>query len=400
VVLPIGDAPNPRGVPVVNYLLIAANVAVYLLVAVPLGSQHPASNDPTLQAYLRAMSESIHDRAALYQVVRDVSAYDLVVFTWGFRPVAPSLVDLFTCMFLHAGFLHLFGNMLFLWIYGDNVEHRLGHVRYLFWYLATGIAATLFHVLGAPHSQIPLVGASGAISGILGFYFVWFPRNRVRLLWLLPPFVMQVFEVPARLVLGIYLVLENLLPYLIVRGDAGVAHGAHIGGFVAGLLAAWLMDRFAMGARPAEFAEAPQVSLRRDPDWPARIASAIDRGRMEDAAVDYFEVPSHASAGILTPEHSLALARWLRDHGHHDAALVVARRHLRDFPRGPGLADAQVVAGDALMAADQPTPAYQYYLGALDQNPDPATASAARRGIAAVEARQKRQIGRPHARPA
>src|SRR5262249_56519789 len=105
--------------------------------------------------------------------------------------------------------------------------------RYLICELATGIAATRFHVLGAPHSQIPLVGASGAISGVLGFYFVWFPRNRVRLLWLLPPFVMQVFEVPARLVLGVYLVLENLLPYLIVRGDAGVAHGAHIGGVVA-----------------------------------------------------------------------------------------------------------------------------------------------------------------------
>jgi rhomboid family protein len=400
VVLPIGDAPNPRGVPVVNYLLIAANVAVYLFVAIPLGSQHPASNDPTLQEYLRAMSESIHDRAALYRIVRDVSAYDLVVFTWGFRPAAPSLVDLFTCMFLHAGFLHLFGNMLFLWIYGDNVEHRLGHVRYLLWYLATGVAATLFHLVSAPGSQIPLVGASGAISGVLGFYFVWFPRNRVRLLWLLPPFVMQVFEVPARLVLGIYLVLENLLPYVIVRGDAGVAHGAHIGGFVAGLLAAWLIDRFAIGARPAEFAEAPQVSLRRDPDWPARVADAIDRGRMEDAAVEYFEVPAHASTGILTPERSLALARWLQDHGHDDAALVVARRHLRDFPRGPGLSEAQVVAGDALLAADQPTPAYQYYLGALDQTPDPASAAAARRGIAAIEALQKRQIGRPRARPA
>src|SRR5262249_14160366 len=196
------------------------------------------------------MSESIHDRAALYQVVRDVSVYDLVVFTWGFRPAAPSLVDLFTCMFLHAGFLHLFGNMLFLWIYGDNVEHRLGHVRYLLWYLATGIAATLFHVLGAPHSQIPLVGASGAISGVLGFYFVWFPRNRVRLLWLLPPFVMQVFEVPARLVLGVYLVLENLLPYLVVRGDAGVAHGAHIGGVVGGAPGGLGSDPSPGGPRP------------------------------------------------------------------------------------------------------------------------------------------------------
>jgi membrane associated rhomboid family serine protease len=400
VVLPIGDAPNPRGVPVVNYLLIAANVAVYLFVAIPLGSRHPPSNDPSVQEYVRVMADSIHDRSALHQLLTHVSAYDLVVFRWGFRPAAPRWVDLFTCMFLHAGFLHLFGNMLFLWIYGDNVEHRLGHVRYLLWYLATGVAATLFHMISASGSQIPLVGASGAISGMLGFYFVWFPRNRVRLLWLLPPFVMQVFEVPARLVLGMYLVLDNVLPYLIVSSDAGVAHGAHIGGFVAGLVAAWVMDRFAIGARPAEFAEAPSVSLAREPAWPARIAAAIDRGRMKDAAVEYFEVPAHASSGVLTPERSLALARWLRDHGHHDAALVVARRHLRDFPRGPGQAEAQVVAGDALLASDQPTPAYQYYLGALDQTPDPATAAAARRGIAAIEALQKRRIGRPHARPA
>jgi membrane associated rhomboid family serine protease len=400
VVLPIGDAPNPRGVPVVNYLLIAANVAVYLFIAVPLGSRHPASNDPAMQEYVRVMSESFHDRAALQQVLRNVSEYDLVVFDWGFRPGSPRFVDLLTCMFLHAGFLHLFGNMLFLWIYGDNVEHRLGHVPYLFWYLATGVAATLFHMLGASGSQIPLVGASGAISGMLGFYFVWFPRNQVRLLWLLPPFVMQVFEVPARLVLAVYLVLENLLPYLIVSGDAGVAHGAHIGGFLAGLAAAWLMDRFAIGARPAEFAESPTVSLQQKPDWPARIAGAIDQGRLEDAAVEYFDVPAHASPGVLTPERSLALGRWLRDHGHHDAALVVMRRHLRDFPRGPGLAEAHVIAGDALMAMSQPTPAYQYYLGALDQAPDPATAAAARRGVAAIEALQKRQIGRPHARPA
>jgi membrane associated rhomboid family serine protease len=400
VVVPIGDAPNPRGVPVVTYLLIAANVAVYLFVAIPLGSQHPASNDPSLQEYVRVMAQSIHDRAALQQMLRHVSAYDLVMFDWGFRPGSPRLLDLFTCMFLHAGFLHLFGNMLFLWIYGDNVEHLLGHVGYLFWYLATGIAATLFYMLGASGSQIPLVGASGAISGVLGFYFVWFPRNQVRLLWLLPPFVMQVFEVPARLVLALYLVLENLLPYLIVRGDAGVANGAHIGGFLGGLAVAWLMDRFAVGARPAEFAESPTVSLRQKPDWPARIAAAIDGGRLEDAAVEYFDVPAHSSTGILTPERSLALARWLGDHGHRDAALVVARRHLRDFPRGPGRAEAQVIAGDALVGMGQPTPAYQYYVGALDQGPGASTAGAARRGIAAIEALQKRQIGRPHARPA
>jgi len=400
VVLPIGDAPNPRGVPVVNYLLIAANVAVYLFVSLPLGAQHPAPNDPALHEYVRVMSHALANRAQLQQILTNVSLYDLFVFRWGFRPAAPSAVDLLTCMFLHAGFLHLFGNMLFLWIYGDNVEHRLGSVRYLCWYLGTGIAATLFHMLGAPGSQIPLVGASGAISGILGFYFVWFPRNRVRLLWLLPPFVMQVFEVPARIVLGIYLVLDNLLPYLIVSGDAGVAHGAHIGGFLAGLAAAWVMDRRQVAVRPEDFADAPTVSLREKPQWNTRIAAAIDEGRMEEAAVEYFEVPASASRGLLTPERSLALARWLHEHRHFEAALAVARRHMRDFPDGPGLAEAHLLAGQVLLEAQQPTPAYQHFLAVLDIGSDGATAAAARAGIASIERLQKRQIGRPHARRA
>jgi len=398
VVLPIGDAPNPRGVPVVTYLLIAANVAVYVLVGLPLSAQHPAPNDPALREYIHVMSQAVGDRATLQQILTNVSAYDLFVFRWGFRPAAPSIADMFTCMFLHAGFLHLFGNMLFLWIYGDNVEHRLGPVRYLCWYLGTGIAATLFHTLRASGSEIPLVGASGAISGVLGFYFVWFPRNRVRLLWLLPPFLMQVFEVPARIVLGIYLVLDNLLPYVITSSDAGVAHGAHIGGFLAGLAAAWVMDRREVTARPGEFAEAARVSLREEPQWTTRIAEAIDGGRMDEAAVEYFEVPAHASRGVLTPERSLAMARWLHEHGHAEAALTVARRHMRDFPNGPGLAEAHLLAGQVLLESQQPTPAYQHFLAALDAGSDRATAAAARAGIASVEGLQKRQIGRPHAR--
>jgi hypothetical protein len=255
-------------------------------------------------------------------------------------------------------------------------------------------------VIRASHSEIPLVGASGAISGVLGFYFIWFPRNSVRLLWLLPPFLMQTFDVPARLVLGMYLVLDNLLPYLVTSGETGVAHGAHIGGFLAGLAAAWVMNRREVDARPTEFADAPKVSLRREPEWASRIAAAIDAGRLEEAAIEYFEVPAHASRGILTPERSLALARWLLEHGHHEAAVAVARRHVRDYPNGPGVAEAQVIAGEAQLASGQPTPSYQYFLAALDANPDPSTAAAARRGIAAIEALQKRQIGHPHVRRA
>ena len=206
-VLPIGDAPNPRGVPVVTYLLIAANVAIYLLVTVPLSAARPAPGDPLLPAYVDMAWRAVDGHVSRVALQAQVSAYDLFVYRNGFRPAAPTLGALFLSLFLHAGFFHLAGNMLFLWIYGDNVERRLGGVGYLATYLGAGVAATLAHWAGAVGSPMPVVGASGAISGVLGCYFVWFPRNVVRLLWLFPPFFGHVFEVRARIVLGLYLVM-------------------------------------------------------------------------------------------------------------------------------------------------------------------------------------------------
>ncbi|MXY16317.1 MAG: rhomboid family intramembrane serine protease, partial [Acidobacteria bacterium] len=145
--LPLGDEPNPRGVPWVTYGLITANVAVYLLISLPLSFTRADPTDPALAAYIGVLLEQFGGRLSPAELVGQVSAYDLVVFTHGFRPADPHLAALFTSLFLHAGFLHLAGNMLFLWIYGDNVEHRLGQVRYLAAYLATGVAATLFHTV-------------------------------------------------------------------------------------------------------------------------------------------------------------------------------------------------------------------------------------------------------------
>jgi membrane associated rhomboid family serine protease len=394
-VLPIGDAPNPRGVPVLTYLLIAANVAVYVLVTLPLGALRPSPDDPLLAEYVQAMSRALEGRASLRQLLQHVSQYDLFVFAHGFRPVEPSLASAFTSMFLHGGFLHLFGNMLFLWIYGDNVEHRLGRLGYLVGYLGTGFAATAMQSLAVPDSSVPMIGASGAISGVLGFYFLWFPRNRVRLLWLLPPFVMDVFEIPARIVLGLYLILDNLLPFLVVRSATGVAHGAHIGGFVAGVAAAWLLARREVVARPAEYGRRPSNGAAgRD-----GIGAAIEAGRYADAAEAYFAMPAAATRGVLTPPAALALAGWLRAEGHPDAALVVLRRLLRDVPRGGGVAEAHVLAGAILLEdLGEPTPAYQHFVDALDLDPPPRAAEAARRGLAVIEGMQKRRIGRVHAR--
>lgn len=221
-------------------LLIAANVSVFLLVSLPLSATPASLHDPRLPEYLDLVARAMPGRTSLEALVRQTTAYDLLVFEYGFRPDRPGLVTLFTSMFLHGGFLHLAGNMLFLWIYGDNVEHRLGAAPFLFWYLVTGIVATLTHALIAPGPPLPLVGASGAISGVLGFYFLLFPGHFVRVLLVLFPFYVGTVMIPARIVLGLYLVVDNLLP--LILGPAGpVAHGAHIGGFIAGLVvAAWL----------------------------------------------------------------------------------------------------------------------------------------------------------------
>jgi membrane associated rhomboid family serine protease len=386
VVLPIGDAPNPRGVPVGTYLLIAINVAVFALVTLPLSGVHPAPDDPRLGAYLRAVSHAVGGRVPLGVLARETTAYDLFVFTHGFRPAAPSLVDLFVSLFLHAGLMHLAGNMLFLWIYGDNVERRLGIVRYLLVYLGTGVAATTAHWAGAPDSALPVVGASGAISGVLGCYFVWFPRNIVRLLWLIPPFLGQVIEVRARIVLAFYLVADNLLPYLLTSGEGGVAHGAHIGGFVAGVAVAWLADRRGIGSSGG-------YDVGTTPDEARDVGALIDAGRLPDAAAAYFGRSARAARGTLTPEQALALADWLRRAGHPEAAAVVLRRLVRDVRDDRSLARAHLALGQLLLEdLDQPTPAYQHFLAVLDVSADADTVAAARAGLASVAARQKRTL--------
>ena len=159
-------------------------------------------------------------------------------------------------MFLHGGWMHLGGNMLYLWIFGDNIEKRVGHLRFLIFYLVCGLAAGLAHIFFSLNSVIPTVGASGAISGVLGGYLVLFPKNRVRVLTR-----GGVAAVPAIVVLGfwIFIQLINGMGSIANTSETGgVAYLAHIGGFVAGLL---LVSLFAAGRRGAQPAE---------PGWAAR----------------------------------------------------------------------------------------------------------------------------------
>jgi membrane associated rhomboid family serine protease len=391
--LPVGDAPNPRGTPWITYLLIAANVAAFLLLNVPLGSQQADASDPQLREYVEVMSRELQGRADVRELVAQTSRYDLFAFEHGFRPNAPQLVDLLTCMFLHGSLMHLFGNMLFLWIYGDNVERRLGAVPYLLAYLATGVAATLSHALVFRSSDVPLVGASGAISGALGFYFVFFPRNVVRVLAFLPPFLMQVFEIPARFVLGMYLLADNLLPFLLA-GEGGVAHGAHIGGFIAGGLAAAVMGRTGWSKQPQDLEPEPR------PTGTGDVRVALEDGLHEDAARAYFALPAAEAERALSPDEAVALARWLREHGHPDAALTMLRRVIRARPRAAGIAEAHALAGSVLLREmGEPTEAFQHLRAALDLSPRSETRDLVRRELAAIEGLQKRQVGRLHARP-
>jgi membrane associated rhomboid family serine protease len=388
-VIPIGDAPNARGAAPVTYALIALNVAIYLLVSLPLSGKRPDPDDPSLREYVQVMSQATRGELSPAELLQQTSAYDLFVFAHGYRPARPSLGDLLFCMFLHAGFLHLAGNMLFLWIYGDNVEKHLGSLRFLFWYLATGAAATLFHALFASTSQVPLVGASGAISGALGFYFVWFPRNIVRLLFLLPPFIMQVFEVPSRLVLGAYLFVDNLLPYLLARGEGGVAHGAHIGGFVAGVAVAWIHAQRVQRREPL-------VRGASEPE-PAALHDAIGSGRPAEAADTYFALSPAEARNSLSAEEAVELARWLRRQGRSRDALVLLRRTVRDVSDGPGLAEAHALAGLILLEDRRdPAAAYQYLLTALELSPDPATADEVRSALRRIDGLQVRNVGRLH----
>ncbi len=397
--LPLGDEPNPRGVPIATYALIGINVAVYLLVTLPMGALRPDLDDPVLAEYVQALMSQLGGRVSLDQLLAQVTAYDLVTFSYGFRPVDPGLLTLATSMFLHGGFMHLAGNMLYLWIYGDNVEHRLGSGRFLIAYLGTGALATLFHAVTDLGSVLPMVGASGAISGVLGFYFIWFPRNRVRVWVMFFPFFMNTVYFPARFVLGVYLILDNLLPFLATRGveGGGVAYGAHLGGFVAGLAYAWWSDRREVEHQPTEYEEALSINFDSDPSSIRSIRQRIADGAYEAAVPDYFQLSSARTSRLLMPEESIQFGHWLANHQHPDEALIVYQRHLRDYPLGPYFAEAHLGAGLVqLYARDQPTAAYQHLVMVLDGESHPDTASHARSALAEIASRQELQIKSVH----
>jgi rhomboid family protein len=210
--IPLRDLNPTRTTPVVNYLIIIVNVLMFFW---------ELSFGPDLER-------------ALFSVAFIPARF------WMPGYLLPNLATIFISMFLHGGFLHIASNMLYLWIFGDNIEDRLGHGRYLFFYLLCGFGATLSHAFFNPASRVPAIGASGAIAGVLGAYLILFPRARVTTL--IPIFFfITIRELPAVFILGLWFVLQLFsgVGSLSLAGQeqaGGTAYFAHIGGFVLGMI--------------------------------------------------------------------------------------------------------------------------------------------------------------------
>lgn len=216
--IPIRDDIPTREIPVVTYVLIAVNVIVYLVMALA---------GPETQ-------EAI------------VAKYAMIPANFADGVTLAEIMTIFSSMFMHAGLAHIGGNMLYLWIFGDNVEDRIGHVQYLIFYLVGGVAASLTHLITNWGSELPTVGASGAIAAVLGAYLVLFPGSGIAT-WVPIGHFYRLTIVPAAIVLGFWFVYQLFEGVMSIGGAdvGGVAFWAHVGGFVAGIVMVKLMPTVA-----------------------------------------------------------------------------------------------------------------------------------------------------------
>ena len=230
---PIGDDNSDRKIiPFVNYAFIGINILVFLLL------QQIGSNDAFSYAFSLVPKEIMTgiDITGV-QVVRDSLGNTGQV--QHFETPLPVYFNFMSSMFMHGDIMHIFGNMLFLWIFGDNLENLLGHVRFAAFYIVCGIAAAVAQIVMDTDSIIPMLGASGAISGVLGGYILLFPQRQVRAL-----IFSFLTTVPAFVAIGIWIGYQLIVGYLTPPGTGGVAYAAHIGGFIAGVA---LIKVFALG---------------------------------------------------------------------------------------------------------------------------------------------------------
>src|SRR3954451_13345376 len=252
-IMPIGDDNTGRTItPVVNYALIIVNVLVFVLF------QGMGQNYTFTYKFSTVPEEIVTGK----DVVTDARKIDepvtgQTIVVPGLQPTPGSVyITLLTSIFMHGGIAHILGNMWFLWIFGDNVEDALGHLRYFLFYLTTGIIASLAHVFttiafygaGSEQALVPSLGASGAISGVLGAYIFLFPQRRVTVI-----FFRMLTQVPSYVAIGMWFVFQLVSGLGMFGGGTqvgGVAYAAHVGGFVAGLL---LVRVFAIGMPPRSY---------------------------------------------------------------------------------------------------------------------------------------------------
>jgi membrane associated rhomboid family serine protease len=211
---PIGDQNIERGSkPIVTFALLAINVLVFI-----------------------------------YQFTMSAELQNSFVFTYGSIPREITngidLFTLFTCMFLHGGWMHVIGNMMFLWVFGDNIESTIGSVKFLLFYILAGLAASLTHSVLSPESTIPCVGASGAIAGVLGAYLVMFPKSQIKVLFIV---FLRTFSVSAIYFLGFWIAQQFMSGIgslsAATTANSGIAYWAHIGGFVFGVAGGFVMRK-------------------------------------------------------------------------------------------------------------------------------------------------------------
>lgn len=223
--IPIRDDNPVHKTPYVTILLLVVNISLFLY-----------------QMFIVGGSEGEAFWMKFGAIPFEITHFRELSTTPAYDTPFPNIFTLFTSMFLHGGFMHLGGNMLYLWIFGDNIEYIMGSFRFLGFYLLTGIIAALSHIIIDPSSTTPMIGASGAISGILGAYLLKFPKARVQVLIFLFVFITTI-NVPAIIVLGFWFIMQLMSGYAALGQSTGggVAWFAHIGGFIAGLI---LVNRF------------------------------------------------------------------------------------------------------------------------------------------------------------
>ncbi len=224
--IPIKDDNPARHFPIVTILIIIGNMAVYI---------YQMIHGPEIQAFIYKFG-AIPWEITHFQEIPNIPI--------DYRSTIPNTLTLFTSIFLHGGFFHLTGNMLYLWIFGDNVEALVGHVRFFIFYICCGLVAALTQIIIAPNSSVPMVGASGAISGVLGAYLLFFPKAKVHVL-IFFFFFIRIIRVSALFVLGLWFFIQlfNGLGSIGLEETGGVAWFAHIGGFVAGMILVFLFEK-------------------------------------------------------------------------------------------------------------------------------------------------------------